>query len=193
MSHTSLQWQDLEWYHGILAKNYSYPDWWERSVCDVMNDIDPDGLIEEQLVEQEAGNECETVAFDLESEVNAILSTAGSSIPARHIKHCVEPPLGTINVSPSEIQRLNDLPVFEQRSAEWFNDRHSMISASVAWKAISSEAMRKSIVRDKMKAPSLEGGTAASSNPTSPLHWGHKYEPISTDMYSKWFDVEVAE
>ena len=183
--------RDLEWYSRVLARNYSYPDWWERSVCVAMNHIHPDGYLEEQ---DSNDDDCEGgIGWDLESEVNALLSAAGSFLPARELTHSVEPPDGTIVVEPSEIQRLNDLPVFEQRSAEWFQDRYSMISASVAWKAISSEAMRKSIVRDKTKVPTLEGGTAASSNPTSPLHWGHKYEPISTAMYSKWFKAEVAE
>ena len=191
---------ETDWYLPAVAKTMSYPDWFERSCEHVISDIDPDCTVETEWGnenQEEAGFGASECSW-LEAEVCAFVGLVSQTVPLRSRPHCPSGGgSGPTHVPPDRIDALNAVPVLEQRTAAWYAERHSMISASSAWKALSSEAMQRSIVREKARplAEAVAEGTGGSgfTNVNSPLHWGHKYEPVSTALYSKWFGVEVAE
>jgi hypothetical protein len=193
--------EELEWYMPLIAKNASYPDWFERSCEEIIADIDPDGSVEMQeeevgrVVDSERAQDGSEYSW-LHMEVCAFVAQLSQRLALRSRRHCLDCDNIEI-VSSEQIATLNAVPVLEQRSAAWYAERHSMISASSAWKALSSDAMRRAIVREKAvslsTAVSVGTGGSGFTNVNSPLHWGHKYEPVSTALYSKWFGVGVSE
>jgi putative phage-type endonuclease len=192
---------EADWYRPTIAQLMSYPDWFERACQHVIYDVDPDGTVEADCGEAEEKTAKDDAALEcswLEAEVCALVGFVSQSLPQRSRQHCSSDTVSALmDVSPEQIATLNAVPVLEQRTAAWYAERHSMISASSAWKALSSEAMRLSIIGEKVKplAAAVADGTGGSgfTNVNSPLHWGHKYEPVSTALYSKWFGADVAE
>lgn len=79
----------------------------------------------------------------------------------------------------------------EQRTDEWYKYRYNMLTASSMWKIFKSDSTRKELIKNK-KEP-LDLNKYKNVNTESPLHWGHKYEPISVMFYENMFDTEVGD
>jgi hypothetical protein len=172
---------DLDEYTDVIAQFASYPDWWDRAVSEIEHTIDPDGM----LTFWGGGRWLQEGAL-------VIVGMVMRRIANRQDKHTPNNPSHIPIVDPKAIVRLDASPCFPQRTPGWFMDRHMLISASVAWKAIGTDANLAALIREKLKIPDQNMGDPAS-NPTSPLHWGQKYEPVATGLYSEWFGVEVRE
>ena len=69
---------------------------------------------------------------------------------------------------------MANLPQPEQRSEEWYKFRHNLITASSIWKTLKSESTKNQIIYEKCKPYSVPNMNCVNS----PLHWGHKYEPV---------------
>ncbi len=85
-----------------------------------------------------------------------------------------------------KVAALDALPHWTQRSPEWFTSRYNLISASMASKALASEAQRNSLIFEKCKpfeAFQEECRRHAFLGTNSPMHWGIKYEPITVRIY----------
>lgn len=80
----------------------------------------------------------------------------------------------------------------EQRTPEWYEYRHNMITASNIWKAISSECQQNSLIYEKCQ-PQNQNIVYGSVNTSSPLHWGTKYETLSKMLYEELMQVKVTE
>lgn len=87
------------------------------------------------------------------------------------------------------IERLRKVPQHEQRTPEWYEDRWNMISASSAWKALSSDSMRNSLIYEKCVP--IDTSKYATVNINSPFHWGQKYEPLSILIYEDKYKTVV--
>jgi len=83
----------------------------------------------------------------------------------------------------------NSLP--EQRTAEWFEMRYNLLSASSIWKAIGTQSSKNAIIYDKCKP--LDTAKYSSVNINSPFHWGQKYEPVSQMYYEYKYDATIKE
>ena len=68
----------------------------------------------------------------------------------------------------------------EQQSPEWFEFRRDGLSASDIWKAIDSQSSKNSIIYKKCKPLNNK---RRGINIKSPLHNGHRYEPLSILQY----------
>ena len=79
----------------------------------------------------------------------------------------------------------------EQRTDKWYKYRYNMLTASSMWKIFKSDSTRKELIKNK-KEP-LDLNKYKNVNTESPLHWGHKYEPISVMFYENMFDTEVGD
>jgi putative phage-type endonuclease len=81
-----------------------------------------------------------------------------------------------------------------QKSQEWYEYRHSMITASNIWKVFGSESQYNSIIYEKC-VPFESGGISTSAtsfvNTDSSLHWGVKYEPVSIMLYEQMYGTVV--
>jgi len=90
---------------------------------------------------------------------------------------------------PSKIQGLRNAVQPDQRTAEWYEQRHALITASSAWKVLDSQANFNSFVHSK--CVSYQPYTAV--NVDSPLHWGQRYEPVSVELYQHTNNTTVGE
>jgi len=103
------------------------------------------------------------------------------------------------------IEYLKKRPQPAQRTPEWYIFRHGLISASNIWKVFGSELVRNSLIYEKCKplqkerslSIDLEDDPAIPENKfvntQSTLHWGCKYERLSTMIYEYRNDVKVDE
>jgi len=97
-----------------------------------------------------------------------------------------------------------------QRTPEWYLFRHGLISASNIWKVFGSESNVNSLICEKCKpsgvrerVASVDDGleeeilcpapTQNSVNTSSTLHWGVKYEPVTSMIYAHRLSAELGE
>lgn len=91
------------------------------------------------------------------------------------------------------IQKIRDKPQPTQRTSEWYEFRHNLITASNAWKAFESQAQQNSLIYEKCQPMKTFETDAQNTfvNINSSLHWGQKYEPLSVLIYEKENNVKV--
>ena len=80
------------------------------------------------------------------------------------------------------IKKLKSIVLPSQRTHEWYQSRHSMITASNIYKVLGSEAIYNSLVYEKCK-PLVISTENEYINTCSSLHKGVKYEPVSVMIY----------
>lgn len=89
--------------------------------------------------------------------------------------------------------KLNDLknvPQPAQKTAEWFEFRNSLLSASNLWKALGSAANVNSLIYEKCSPTRVDFSKGST---TSAAHWGNKYEPVTVMIYEYMFQTKVGE
>ena len=79
----------------------------------------------------------------------------------------------------------------EQRTQEWFNQRHNLLSASTIWKSIDKQNYKNALIFEKCEPIDPNKYKRVSIN--TPLHWGQKYEPISQQYYEHKYDAVIEE
>ena len=89
------------------------------------------------------------------------------------------------------ITYLRNVPQPDQRTTEWYNFRYKYLTASSIWKAFISESTRNQLIYDKCKPLNLEKYNHTSTD--SPMHWGHKYEPVSIQIYELLYKTGVSD
>jgi len=97
----------------------------------------------------------------------------------------------TIIVSPDIIVALENVPQPDQKTSEWYLFRHEHITASNAWKAMSSQANKNQLIYEKCLPMNTEKFKPTLNE--NSLTWGHKYEPLSTKMYELKMKTQVKE
>lgn len=88
-----------------------------------------------------------------------------------------------------QITYLRNLPQPEQRTDEWYKYRHNLVTASNAWKGLSSQSYKNNLIYEKCKP--IDTSKYDNININSPFHWGTKYEPLSVMLYEKNYDTIV--
>jgi len=91
------------------------------------------------------------------------------------------------------IDRLRNILQPKQRTEEWYQFRHNIITASNIWKVFGSECQYNSLIYEKCHpytASNMIGGNDYV-NTSSPMHWGNKYEPLSVSIYEKMFQTKI--
>ena len=90
-----------------------------------------------------------------------------------------------------EIIRIKDKTQPPQRTPEWFEKRHNLLSASTFWKSMDSERNKNAIIYEKC-CP-INPDKYKHVNINSSLHWGQKYEPVSQMYYEYMYDAVIEE
>ena len=96
----------------------------------------------------------------------------------------------SVKAQNSHLAELKDV---KQRTNEWYELRHHILTASNIWKAFASESQRNSLIYEKCSPfikRDMEGGCV---NTSSPLHWGVKYEPLTVMLYEYKNDTKIDE
>ena len=78
-----------------------------------------------------------------------------------------------------------------QRSNEWYEFRHNLITASNIGKIIGTEAKKNSLIYEKCKPLVIYDTNNCTINTSSPLHWGQKYEPVTIMIYEDMYSTKI--
>lgn len=96
-----------------------------------------------------------------------------------------------------KLRELNEKPLPEQRTKEWYAYRHNLITASNAYKTFENDSQRNQLIYEKCQplyVPTAESDENVKPvNVNSPLHWGQKYEQISVMVYENMFQTKIGE
>lgn len=92
-----------------------------------------------------------------------------------------------------KLTKLNEKPKHEQRTKAWYEYRYNLITASSAHKAFDTVSSKNQLIYEKCQPLVIEDRNGGSVNLNSPLHWGQKYEPVSTLLYEDMFETKVSE
>jgi putative phage-type endonuclease len=100
------------------------------------------------------------------------------------------------------IERLEELaqvPQAEQRTKEWYETRHRLITASNAYKAFEPDSAKNQLIYEKcqpLKYDEIEDPESSKFelvNTDTAMHHGQKYEPVSVMYYEDRFRTKVSE
>ena len=91
-----------------------------------------------------------------------------------------------------KIKKLEATYQPDQRTAEWYEYRHNMITASNIWKVFASESQYNSLIYEKC-IPFENKTGSGYVNTESALHWGVKYEPVSVMMYELFNNTKIGD
>ena len=80
-----------------------------------------------------------------------------------------------------KIEYLESVYQPEQRTNEWYQHRHGLITASSVWKVFGSQSTQNQLIYEKCSPIDVDKYNKV--NTESPLHWGQKYEQLSKDLY----------
>ena len=109
----------------------------------------------------------------------------------------------------SQINILRNKPQPEQRTKEWYEFRHNLITASNAYKAFENQATQNQLIYEKCQPLNqslyVDGNSddelevadvkvikeVVMVNTNSTLHWGQKYEPLSVKIYEHTYKTKI--
>jgi putative phage-type endonuclease len=97
-----------------------------------------------------------------------------------------------VEIINKKLARIRAKPQPDQRTSEWYRFRHDLLTASNAWKAFESQACINQLIYEKCKPLQLSQ-EKEYVNTASPMHWGHKYEPVSRMVYEHMYKTRVAD
>ena len=111
-------------------------------------------------------------------------------IPRSNNKTFIKKVLNKKNIS-NQINYLKNIPQPQQRTSEWYEFRHNILTASNIWKAFDSESSYDHLIYEKCKP--LDISKYSNVNTNTPMHWGQKYEPISILWYEYEFNTKITD
>jgi len=84
-----------------------------------------------------------------------------------------------------------------QRTTEWYEYRHNLITASNAYKAFESSAVKNQLIYEKCQPIKVFTSDTQKQpnqvNINSTFHWGQKYEPVSMMMYEYLYNTKIGD
>jgi putative phage-type endonuclease len=92
-----------------------------------------------------------------------------------------------------KIENLKNIKQPPQKSKEWYEFRHGLISASNIYKVFSTDSKKNELIYEKCKPVEIIDYSTSSVNTESPLHWGNKYEPLTVLFYEKKYNTKIAD
>jgi putative phage-type endonuclease len=139
---------------------------------------------------------------DLEEELDDIIDIAVDLfyiqiIPRRSYNDTFEKKMNKLEFErvKARLVELANVPQSMQRSKEWYETRHRLITASNAYKAFENESARNQLIYEKCQPLLIEDLDSKSEfvNTTTAMHHGQKYEPVSVMYYEDRFNTKIAE
>jgi putative phage-type endonuclease len=95
-----------------------------------------------------------------------------------------------------KINYLKSMPQPVQRTKEWYEFRHNLITASNAYKAFESQSKINELIYEKCQPLKQFNDDSSNEevkivNTNTTLHWGQKYEPLSVMIYEHIYKTKV--
>jgi putative phage-type endonuclease len=88
-----------------------------------------------------------------------------------------------------KILDIEKKPQPDQRTSEWYEFRHNLITASSAWKVFKSQSSVNQLIVEKCKPIDVNKYDAVNTN--TPMHHGNKYEDVSIMFYEYMYKTKV--
>ena len=79
----------------------------------------------------------------------------------------------------------------KQRTKEWYERRYQIMTASNLWQTLGSDSQKNRFIYDKCKPLSLDIVESKWMTTEGSLHWGVKYEPLTTMVYERLTGARV--
>ena len=102
------------------------------------------------------------------------------------------------NFVETQINILRNKPQPTQRTKEWYEFRHNLITASNAYKAFENQNVKNQLIYEKCQPlnqnlyiDTNECKQITMVNVNTTLHWGQKYEPLSVIIYEHLYNTEI--
>lgn len=92
-----------------------------------------------------------------------------------------------------QIEYLQNIELPKQKSKEWYEMRHNLMTASNLHKVFGSEASVNSLIYEKCKPLSVDGVDYRNISTESAIHWGNKYEPVTVMVYEDMFETKIGD
>jgi putative phage-type endonuclease len=98
-----------------------------------------------------------------------------------------------------QLNVLRNKPQPTQRTKEWYEFRHNLITASNAYKAFENENVKNQLIYEKCQPLNQnlyieseeETKEIVMVNVNTTLHWGQKYEPLSVNIYEYIYKTKI--
>lgn len=99
-----------------------------------------------------------------------------------------------------QLTLLRSKPQPLQRTKEWYEFRHNLITASNAYKAFESQSVKNQLIYEKCKKQEDNNDDDDNDNDkkeivmvnvNTTLHWGQKYEPLSVLIYEYLYKTKI--
>ena len=153
--------------------------------------LDSHGFSDDDLID-----ELEVFVYECIDIYMETIISVPRSYPPSYISLVDSPKVSNLIAISDKLERLHlaNECVPLQRSMEWYQFRHNLLTATNIGKVMGSEASVNSIIYEKctpLLAPSES--TSTTVNVSSPMHWGQKYEPVTIAIYEKIYDTRVKE
>lgn len=87
------------------------------------------------------------------------------------------------------LQVLDNIPVMEQKTPEWYALRSQLLTATAISKLFASEAKTNSVIYEKC----LGDVPRPPLSINDPRQWGNKYEPVTRQIYETLYRTHVKE
>ena len=101
------------------------------------------------------------------------------------------------NKHENQIEYLKKCPQPEQRTTEWYIFRNEHLTGSNLWKIFGTNSAQNQLYYEKIKSHQVpleeDAIIKPNLNDQAPMNWGHKYEPLSIQLYEYYNDVKVEE
>lgn len=160
---------------------YSDPDFHENILNDIQYLFNED-LIEANII---------TLDENIDDYITQIVETFFELYyPTRSITDSNLISYTDIEQTTQTIMVLKSLPQPTQKTTEWYEYRHNLLTASSIWKALSSESQRNSLIYEKCKPLADEKSNWFGGGS---LQWGILYETVSVMVYEKKYNTRVAD
>ena len=99
------------------------------------------------------------------------------------------------NFVEKQINVLRNKPQPIQRTKEWYEFRHNLITASNAYKAFENQNVKNQLIYEKCQPLNQnlyqECKQITMVNVNTTLHWGQKYEPLSVIIYEHLYNTKI--
>jgi len=149
----------------------------------------------------------------LEDDIDMIIEEAwdiffNSFIPFRSYPSSIILTKPNIEHIEKHLNYVRNLPQPVQRTKEWYELRHNLITASNAYKCFESQSMQNQIIFEKCQPlkvfeeietetdkqlieTTIPQPNSTFVNVNTTLHWGQKYEPLSVLIYEHLYGTKI--
>jgi putative phage-type endonuclease len=130
-----------------------------------------------------------------EEELDKIIEEAfeifySTIIPERSFSETFIIETPNIKTIKKQINYLSSKPQPVQRTPEWYEFRHNLITASNAYKVFESQSSQNQLIYEKCHENN-NSKQSSCVNINTPFHWGQKYEPVSVMIYENNYNTKI--